>query len=214
VEWFFHVKIYIERLPLHAWSAAGVKQLLGDVCTFDHMEAATFRQENTDMFCFFGWMPNPDLLPRSKLVTFFPERTGRSSMSDGPPLAEAHLATPPRGWGDVEVLIHLDQYYDWTPQSDSSPSTEISGLQASSVSSSDASFPVFWSFAWALESLMAAPCSGRQGPAYLMSAAGSRIGTVVMKTLMVTPTGVAAATGGATSMHGGALPMISRARQV
>jgi hypothetical protein len=54
VKWVYHAKMCIERLPLHAWSAEGVKQLLGDICLFDHMEADTFRQEATGMFCFYA----------------------------------------------------------------------------------------------------------------------------------------------------------------
>jgi hypothetical protein len=84
--------------------------VLGDICIFDHMEAATFHCENTELFCFFAWMKNPDLLPRSKTMTFISESSGRSSASDGPPLVEAALASPPSG-GDVDLLIHLDHYY-------------------------------------------------------------------------------------------------------
>jgi hypothetical protein len=63
VNWFFHVKVCIECLPLHAWSAKGIRQGLGDVCVCDHMEAESYQQESTEMFCFFTWMSNPDLVP-------------------------------------------------------------------------------------------------------------------------------------------------------
>jgi hypothetical protein len=110
IGWNFHVKICIERLPLHAWSAEGIKQVLGDVCIFDHMEEATLRQENTTIFSFFGWMANPDLLPRAKTVAFFAERAGRSSIGDGPPPVDSSLPSPPEG-GEGLLLIHLDHYY-------------------------------------------------------------------------------------------------------
>jgi hypothetical protein len=85
---------------------------------FDFMEDATFRRENTKIFYFFAWMKNPNLLPRSKVVTFFSERGGRSSASDGPPLTEVTRTLPPSG-GDVHLLIHQDHFYDWSPQQDS-----------------------------------------------------------------------------------------------
>jgi hypothetical protein len=52
--WYFGAKIYVERLPLHAWSAEGVHKLLGDTCVFDHMEQESFTQECTKDFSFFA----------------------------------------------------------------------------------------------------------------------------------------------------------------
>jgi hypothetical protein len=40
--WFYHVRICVECFLLHAWSAEGIRQVLMDVCVFDHMEASTF----------------------------------------------------------------------------------------------------------------------------------------------------------------------------
>jgi hypothetical protein len=102
--WFFQVKIYIE----------GIRQVLGDICVFNRMEAESYRQDNAEAFCFFAWMANPDLLPRQKTVTFLSEWAGRSSSSYGPPPAEAPLPSPPSG-ADIALLIHLDHYFDWTP---------------------------------------------------------------------------------------------------
>jgi hypothetical protein len=41
--WNFHVKICIENLMVHEWSAEGARQVLGDICVFDQMEAMSFR---------------------------------------------------------------------------------------------------------------------------------------------------------------------------
>jgi hypothetical protein len=38
---------------------------------------------------FHMWMRNPDLLPRSKVVTFFAECAGQTNASVGPPSATA-----------------------------------------------------------------------------------------------------------------------------
>jgi hypothetical protein len=144
--WSFHTKICVENLPLHAWSAEGVCHVLGDICVFDYMEATTFRQENTTIFSFFAWMKNPNILPRSKEVTFFLERAGRSNGRDGLPSVDAPLVVPPKG-RDATLLIHLDHYYDWTPLPSSYASSEVSELPSSSGSTKSHPFPVFHNFA-------------------------------------------------------------------
>jgi hypothetical protein len=45
--WNYHAKIYVERLPSHAWLVEGIKQILDDICVFDYMEESTFLQDNT-----------------------------------------------------------------------------------------------------------------------------------------------------------------------
>jgi hypothetical protein len=114
---------------------------------FDHMEAESFRQDNTETFHFYAWMAKPDLLPRNRTITFFPGWAGRSSASDGPTPTDASTAIPPDG-GEVVLLFHLDHYWDWTPQPEGSLSSEASGL-LSSGSSSGLAYSLFRSFTWA-----------------------------------------------------------------
>jgi hypothetical protein len=82
---------------------------------FNHKEAESFRQDNTEMFHFYGWMAKSDLLSRSRSVMFFPERVGRSSASDDPESGDASQAITPDG-GEVVLFFHLDHYYHWSPQ--------------------------------------------------------------------------------------------------
>jgi hypothetical protein len=112
------------------------------------MDATSFRQDNTETFSFHAWMRNPDLLPRSKIATFFAERAGQASSSEGPPPATAAPILP--SGGDVTLLIHLAHYYDWTPQlEEDSSSSDVSGLpSSSSVASSERPYPVYKSFTW------------------------------------------------------------------
>jgi hypothetical protein len=112
------------------------------------MDATSFRQDNTETFSFHAWMRNPDLLPRSKIATFFTERAGQASSSEGPPPATAAPILP--SGGDVTLLIHLAHYYDWTPQlEEDSSSSDVSGLpSSSSVASSERPYPVYKSFTW------------------------------------------------------------------
>jgi hypothetical protein len=107
---------------------------------FDHMEAESFQQENTEMMSFYAWMANPELLHRSKTVTFFMDRDGHSSTSDGP---------SPSVGAEVDLLIHLVHYNNWTPQPTRLPSSDVSGVPASSSDSSPGrTFPFFKSFSW------------------------------------------------------------------
>lgn len=65
--WFYHCKIFIERLPLYAWCEEGIRQALGDCCCLDYIDPVSFTQENTEFLQCWVWMWNPDQLPRSKL---------------------------------------------------------------------------------------------------------------------------------------------------
>jgi hypothetical protein len=156
--WFFHVKICIERMPLHAWSAEDVKQVLGDVCMFDHMESDTFRRRNTEVFTFYAWMANPDHLPRAKTATFFFEPAGRSSPGNGPPPAGTRPPAPPAGV-DIPILIHLAQYNKGAPQPSTPSSPDLSGFASSTGSTLDRPFLFIKTFSWT-------PARGPQRPSW------------------------------------------------
>jgi hypothetical protein len=68
----------VERLHLHVWTVEGVRQLLGDVCVFDHIESESesFTRERTEIFSFYTWMFNPDFLLRPKTDTLLSKRAG------------------------------------------------------------------------------------------------------------------------------------------
>lgn len=141
VNWFFHCKIVIERLPLYAWSEDGVRQAIGDVCSFDYIEPISFTQENTEALQCWVWMWHPDQLPRSKLTTVFPEGAGRSRPG---------MPGPPANGGMVNLVIHLDRYVDWTPLPASrTPSSRASGHPSSTSTDSDGRpFPFHQDFVW------------------------------------------------------------------
>ncbi|TVU45689.1 hypothetical protein EJB05_05185, partial [Eragrostis curvula] len=145
--WFYHVKLYIENLPMHAWSEEGFKQLLGDVCVFDRMDVDTFSQENTEIFACLAWMQNPDRLHRSKTSSFFHEAAGKSRGMNGAVPDASEAAQPPDG-AEADILIHLDHYYNWTPTAARTPSSGVSGLPSSGSSDDSADFPVYKRFDW------------------------------------------------------------------
>jgi hypothetical protein len=81
-------------------------QIHCDICLFDRMKSESFKQDNTKLFCFYAWMANPDLLPHSRTIIFFPERVGGSNASDGPALAGECIPIVPPDTGEVVVLFH------------------------------------------------------------------------------------------------------------
>jgi hypothetical protein len=106
-------------------------------------------------------MWNPDLLPRSKVVTFFAECAGQTNASVGPPPVTAAPIT--QSGGDITLIIHLAHYYDWTPQLEDSSSSKISGIPSgSSVASLEQSCPVYGAFSWVL-GVLDGQSAGRQG---------------------------------------------------
>nr|TKV98628.1 hypothetical protein SEVIR_9G572400v2 [Setaria viridis] len=109
--------------------------------SFDYIEPVSFTQENTEVLQCWVWMWNPDQLPRSKLTTLFQEGAG--------PSRPAVPAAPPNG-DMVNLIIHLDRYFDWTPLPASrTPSSRASGLPSSSSSESDGRpFPFYKEFIW------------------------------------------------------------------
>ncbi|TVT97472.1 hypothetical protein EJB05_57294, partial [Eragrostis curvula] len=146
--WYYRALIYIENLPLYAWSAEGVKQVLDDVCVFNRMASPTFSQEAIDAFGFWGWMGNPNHLPCTKTSTFITNVPARSRSSSGGSGNSAAFPAPPSG-GVAELIIHLARYEDWTPRSSPSPSSDISGLSSSSSTRCDSRpFPFVQRFDW------------------------------------------------------------------
>jgi hypothetical protein len=153
--------------------AEDVCQILGDVCVFYCMEATTFQQESTEIFSFFAWMANPDLLLRSKVVTFLSNKAGWATASHGPPPADALHP----------LLIHLDHYNDWNPQSaDSSSSSGMGSHRYSLVLQTTLSQSTRASRGF-LESKMASRWCGRRGRG-CSSRAACRQGAE-MRTLMM-----------------------------
>lgn len=115
--------------------------MLGEVCSFDYIEPVSFTQENTEVLQCWVWMWSPDQLPRSKLTTVFPEGVGRSRPG---------VPTGPLGGAKVNLLIHLDRYFDWSASPPTrTPCLRASGGPSSSSSDSDARpFPFYQEFVW------------------------------------------------------------------
>ncbi|KAF8700339.1 hypothetical protein HU200_034271 [Digitaria exilis] len=112
--WWFSTKVSIESMPLELWSVKGASKVLGDSCIVDRLDSRTFNKEVTHTFSCWVWMSNPDHLPRSHGCLVFPKDAGRPLEMVDLPTPRRRPGTPPVG-RPVQLLIHLDEYYDWTP---------------------------------------------------------------------------------------------------
>ncbi|KAM0837399.1 hypothetical protein ACQ4PT_061686 [Festuca glaucescens] len=109
----FHVRICVERMPLHLWSIEGAGEVLGRDVLVDRLDSRTYTQENMRMFSCWVWCRSLDLIPSKHAFTVFPEGAGRvEEMNDfSPPRRD--VAPPPEGYL-FHALIHIDLAEDWT----------------------------------------------------------------------------------------------------
>jgi hypothetical protein len=112
--WWYHVRMAIENLPSHAWNLLALNEVLGDVCIFDKIDRATFRQQASDILYCWAWMWIPDSLPRAKTITIFEHGAGQAPPSLVAAQQPREIAPPPRG-KSYDLLIHLDIVEDWSP---------------------------------------------------------------------------------------------------
>jgi len=106
VTWRYHVRMAIESLPRHAWNLAALGEMLGEVCLYDKIDHATFRQQDSDTLYCWAWMWFPDLLPCAKMVTFFEHGAGQAPSVAERGALPKEVAPPPRGMSH-NLLIHL-----------------------------------------------------------------------------------------------------------
>ena len=144
VTWWYHVRMAIENLPSHAWNLDVLKEMLGEVCLFDKIDRATYRQQASDILYCWAWMWFPDALPRSKTVTFFSNGAGQTPPPLGTSQQPREVAPPPRGKSH-NLIIHLDLVEDWSPPRERTPSSGQSGIP-SSVSSGPDECPRIYNF--------------------------------------------------------------------
>jgi hypothetical protein len=56
VNWWFHVKVVMENVPLEAWNEEGVRLILGDSCVFDRFDSKTAARENSQFLGCWVWV--------------------------------------------------------------------------------------------------------------------------------------------------------------
>jgi hypothetical protein len=96
ITWWYHVRMAIENLPVHAWNLEVLKEALGEFCLFDKIDRATYRQQASDTLYCWAWMWIPDFLPRAKRVTIFDHGAGQAPLAAGG-VSSPGMCLRPRG---------------------------------------------------------------------------------------------------------------------
>jgi hypothetical protein len=50
-----HVRVCIERMPMHMWSREGAQEVLGDHVLVDRLHSRTYAQDTTELFSCWVW---------------------------------------------------------------------------------------------------------------------------------------------------------------
>jgi hypothetical protein len=82
---------------------------------FDRLSSSSYSSENTRFCSIWLWMTNPDLLSLGGRCTLLPEGAGHKLEIRDLPTPRHRLPPPPEGnrW---DLIFHLDEYHDWSPQ--------------------------------------------------------------------------------------------------
>uniref|UniRef100_A0ACD5VW32 Uncharacterized protein n=1 Tax=Avena sativa TaxID=4498 RepID=A0ACD5VW32_AVESA len=125
-----HVRICVERMPLHMWNLEGAKEVLGGHVLVDRLDSRTFRQENTAIFSCWVWCWGLEHIPSSHTFTVFPDGADTISEMFGYSPPSRQVAPPPNGMR-YDTLVHLDLVEDSSTPYRRTPSSGQSGLPSS-----------------------------------------------------------------------------------
>ncbi|KAK1682644.1 hypothetical protein QYE76_043492 [Lolium multiflorum] len=158
--WTLHVRVCVERMPLHMWNIKGAQDVLGRHVLVDRLDSRTYGQENTAIFSCWVWCWDLAHIPSSHPFIAFPEGSGRVEEMLGYSPPTRQVAPPPNGLL-FDALIHIDLVEDWRVPDRRTPSSGQSGLPSSS-SEDEPPYPAIQPYTW----VMTVPDDGgaRRGP--------------------------------------------------
>lgn len=102
-----HVRLCIEKMPLHLRSMEGAELVLGKDIIIDKLDSRTHAQEATDIFSCWVWCWSLDCIPNDYGFTVFPKSAGRVEEMHGYSPPRCQVAPPPEGI-QFSALIHID----------------------------------------------------------------------------------------------------------
>uniref|UniRef100_A0ACD5V8T1 Uncharacterized protein n=1 Tax=Avena sativa TaxID=4498 RepID=A0ACD5V8T1_AVESA len=146
--WTFHVRVCVERMPLHMWSIEGAQGVLGPRVLVDRLDSRTFGQENTAIFSCWVWCWELAHIPSSHAFVVFPEGAGRVAEMLGYSPPSRQVAPPPNGLR-FDALVHLDLVEDWRVPERRTPSSGQSGVPSSN-SEEEPPYPAVQPYTWAM----------------------------------------------------------------
>ncbi|XP_039789865.1 uncharacterized protein LOC120655946 isoform X2 [Panicum virgatum] len=110
----FRVKLCLDGVPRHAWSAELEERIISRTCALEGIETNLDRPADTKIIDLWAWTANPSTIPKLVWLTF----TGRAR---DPHLASVQVTdTPPERWQrgvKHPVIVHLEEFQDYTAAS-------------------------------------------------------------------------------------------------
>jgi hypothetical protein len=141
-----HVRICIERMPMHMWNREGAQEVLGNHVLVDRLDSRTYSQDNTELFSCWVWCRNIDRIPGHHGFSVFPQDAGRIVEINGYSPPRREVAPPPECLR-YDALIHIDLVEDWTVREARTPPSGQSGVP-SSTSSDEPPYPAVQPYTW------------------------------------------------------------------
>ncbi|CAN6312507.1 unnamed protein product [Urochloa humidicola] len=110
----FRVKLCLDGVPRHAWSAELAKRIISRTCALEGIETNIQMPAATKTIDLWAWTANPSTIPKLVWLTF----TGRARDHQ---LAAVQVSeTPPERWQrgvKHPVIVHLEEFQDYTTAS-------------------------------------------------------------------------------------------------
>lgn len=147
-DFLLHVRVVIEKMPMHLWSVDGAAEVLGNKCIIDRLDSRTHERGHTRTFACWVWAYDVAFIPTKHTIWRAARGAGRveTMLGYSPPSRE--VPPPPRVRRNV-MLIHVDRVEDWTPLTPRSSHSGQSGIP-SSGSDDDRPFPRVYPGTWSM----------------------------------------------------------------
>uniref|UniRef100_A0A8I6Y4C2 DUF4283 domain-containing protein n=1 Tax=Hordeum vulgare subsp. vulgare TaxID=112509 RepID=A0A8I6Y4C2_HORVV len=144
-----HVRVVIEKVPMHLWSVEGAEEILGRRVRVDRLDSRTLERGHTKTFACWVWARDVADIPTSHTLGVLPRGAGRVEEMEGFSPPDRRVAPPPAS-AEYSMLIHVDRVEDWTQPSPRSSRSARSGLPSSGSDDESSPFPLVAPASWTL----------------------------------------------------------------
>ncbi|KAE8814039.1 hypothetical protein D1007_08677 [Hordeum vulgare] len=144
-----HVRVVIEKVPMHFWSVEGAEEILGRRVPVDRLDSRTLERGHTKTFACWVWARDIADIPTSHTLGVLPRGAGRVEEMEGFSPSGRRVAPPPAS-AEYAMLIHVDRVEDWTQPSPRSSHSAQSGLPSSGSDDEGPPFPLVAPVSWTL----------------------------------------------------------------
>ncbi|KAE8810723.1 D-3-phosphoglycerate dehydrogenase, chloroplastic [Hordeum vulgare] len=144
-----HVRVVIEKVPMHFWSVEGAEEILGRRVRVDRLDSRTLERGHTKTFACWVWARDAADIPTSHTLGVLPRGAGRVEEMEGFSPPDRRVAPPPAS-AEYSMLIHVDRVEDWTQPSPRSSRSAHSGLPSSGSDAEGTPFPLVAPASWTL----------------------------------------------------------------